>query len=48
MWPHLRRRSWHFKRRKNGFATCWNEMELGMGTIAIPLSLDLENHLKGI
>jgi DNA-binding IclR family transcriptional regulator len=25
--------------RKNGFATCWNEMELGMGAIAIPLSL---------
>jgi DNA-binding IclR family transcriptional regulator len=25
--------------RKNGFATCWNEMELGMGAIAIPIPL---------
>jgi DNA-binding IclR family transcriptional regulator len=25
--------------RKNGFATCWNEMELGMGAIAVPIPL---------
>jgi DNA-binding IclR family transcriptional regulator len=25
--------------RKDGFATCWNEMELGMGAIAIPIHL---------
>jgi DNA-binding IclR family transcriptional regulator len=25
--------------RENGFATCWNEMELGMGAIAVPIQL---------
>jgi len=25
--------------RKSGFATCWNEMELGMGAIAVPIEL---------
>jgi DNA-binding IclR family transcriptional regulator len=25
--------------RKEGFATCWNEMELGMGAIAVPIQL---------
>jgi DNA-binding IclR family transcriptional regulator len=25
--------------RENGFATCWNEMEVGMGAIAVPIPL---------
>ena len=25
--------------RESGFATCWNEMELGMGAIAVPIRL---------
>lgn len=25
--------------RKSGYATCWNEMELGMGAIAVPIPL---------
>jgi DNA-binding IclR family transcriptional regulator len=25
--------------RENGFATCWNEMELGLGAIAVPIPL---------
>jgi DNA-binding IclR family transcriptional regulator len=25
--------------RENGFATCWNEMELGMGGLAVPIRL---------
>jgi DNA-binding IclR family transcriptional regulator len=25
--------------RENGFATCWNEMEIGLGAIAVPIHL---------
>ncbi len=25
--------------RKNGYATCWDEMEVGMGAIAAPIRL---------
>jgi len=30
----------HARIRKDGFATCWNEMELGLGALACPIAID--------
>lgn len=36
--PQIRRE--HARIRKDGFATCWNEMELGLGALACPIEVE--------